>query len=302
MAEYWYKLPTPSRFQYGSRWNDDSAPITVKYRFSRIGYGSTKIIFKSSAVAYSKMINISDIPTFPDFVEYDVGFMFSKDVFIENGVSSLYLIFLTLDIPTLNSIELEANFDATDEIPAENLASYFTSFKNFINEELDRRGRSLNTTNNVSTGDKITADHVNSFITSLNAFANTDWQVSNATALSTPIGIGQENKYTEVILNIAALSTAPKQGSYKSVETDSTGCQSSCTGLCNTTCSGSCYTGCSTTCTGGCGGNCSGACEGTCRGGCAGSCGTTCNSDCWDQCTSSSAQSGFFTPGCGDCC
>ena len=301
MAEYWYKLPSPSKFQYGALWTDSD---NVRFHWLKIGYGSTKIRFSNPNVPGQPATptTISEIIDYPSGRVYN-GLTLSKYVYSEDGVSSLYIILMSTKLETNpENVEFEANFDATDEIPAENLASYFTSFKNFINEELDRRGRSLNTTNDVSIGTKITANHINSFITSLNAFANTDWQVSNATALSTPIGVGQENKYTEVILNIAALSTAPKQGSYKSVETDSTGCQSSCTGLCNTTCSGSCYTGCSTTCTGGCGGNCSGACEGTCRGGCAGSCGTTCNSDCWDQCTSSSAQSGFFTPGCGDCC
>lgn len=72
------------------------------------------------------------------------------------------------------------------------------------------------------------------------------------------------------------------------------GCNSSCTGLCSSACS----SGCTGTCTGGC----QNTCRGTCRGNCGGNCSRDCNSDCWDQCTSSSAQSGAFTPGCGDCC
>lgn len=299
MAEYWYKLPTGSPYRYGDLWESQQGRAHL---FVKIGYGSTKIRFKTPNDSDYTTIQISELTENYTYIGSMMYFL--KTVLTEDNVSSLYLVFYanTADSNFVFKTKLEANFDATDEIPAENLASYFTSFKNFMNEELDRRGRSLNTTNNVSTGNKITADHVNSFITSLNAFANTDWQVSNATALSTPIGVGQENKYTEVILNIAALSTSPKQGCYRTVETDSTGCQSSCTGLCNTTCSGSCYSGCSTTCTGGCGGNCTGTCEGTCRGGCGGSCGTNCNSNCWDQCTSSSAQWSSFTPGCGDCC
>lgn len=70
---------------------------------------------------------------------------------------------------------------------------------------------------------------------------------------------------------------------YTSVTSLSTGCQSSCTGLC----SNSCYSGCTscTSCSGcsGCGSGCASSCSGCSGcGGCGGSCSGDCDTGCMD--------------------
>jgi len=71
----------------------------------------------------------------------------------------------------------------------------------------------------------------------------------------------------------------------------STGCLSSCTGLCATGCSidcdGSCSGDCDTDCWGRCAdaclaGDCSGRCFGDCEGDCIGDCADSCTGMCWD--------------------
>lgn len=289
--------------------------------FLRIGYNISRIVVapsESAAATSSNYIDISSITTYPTYYSkwmntgtgINFSFRVAKVVLNLEGVSDLYLcvestsLFATIKRAKCN---LYGNFTGYDEIPATNLASYYSSFKTFINEEMSRRGRStITTTNPTAKQTLISASHINSFITPLNSFAYTTWQVSNVTSKQTLIAVGANNQYTKTIVNFAALKTVPKEAEVVTSEgytsQESVGCQSSCTGLCTTTCTGSCDTGCTGTCTGGCGGSCSGSCTGGCQYGCGGGCGNNCNSDCWDQCTSSTSQSSSFNPGCGDCC
>jgi len=87
------------------------------------------------------------------------------------------------------------------------------------------------------------------------------------------------------------------------VNSTTTGCASSCTGLCSNGCTGSCGDGC-TSCTGcsGCGGACSSSCTGGCSGSCTGDCGYGCEGGCDGACTNTEAEYNSFTPGCTDCC
>ena len=112
--------------------------------------------------------------------------------------------------------------------------------------------------------------------------------------------------------NVAKASSADFAGS--------TGCKSSCTGLCYTTCTGTCRT----TCTGGCSNACTSctnactSCTGTCTdvctsctggctgcgSGCASTCEKTCTGTCYSSCTGtcSSTCTGTCSVTCGQNC
>lgn len=106
-------------------------------------------------------------------------------------------------------------------------------------------------------------------------------------------GMPSESGADKVVTEADMALMEAKTAQFKSIAMDSTstGCGASCTGLCSSSCTGSCRSGCGNACSRGCSDGCSGSCGSSCQRACSigcygscGGCGTTCVGDCEGEC------------------
>lgn len=176
-------------------------------------------------------------------------------------------------------------------------AADFTSLKNLVKNEINRRsnskstgsmsgynGSNYNYSTNPATGGKILREHITKITQPLDAVTGSSITPGNGAAVTA-------STLTTAASKVANLSS-------KGVASSDTGCRSSCSGLC----SSGCYNGCKTSCTGSCTSTCTGTCTGSCSGSCSGSCTGGCNNTCSGSCTSCSGGCDGSCSGCsGDC-
>lgn len=167
-------------------------------------------------------------------------------------------------------------------------AADFTSLKNLVKNEINRRSTSMSTgsmsgyngsnynySTNPATGGKILREHITKITQPLDAVTGSSTTPGNGAAVTA-------STLVNAARNVALLSG-------KNVTSSDTGCRSSCSGLCSsgcyTNCKGTCTGNCTSTCTGSCTGSCDNTCKGTCSGSCSGSCGGECSNNCSGGCS-----------------
>ena len=167
-------------------------------------------------------------------------------------------------------------------------AADFTSLKNLVKNEINRRsnskstgsmsgynGSNYNYSTNPAKGGKILREHITKITQPLDAVTGSSITPGGGSVVAA-------GTITSAANTVANLSS-------KGVASSDTGCRSSCSGLC----SSGCYSGCKTTCTG----SCTSTCTGNCSGSCTGSCNNTCSG-----CTSCSGGCDYSCSGCSGNC
>ena len=178
-------------------------------------------------------------------------------------------------------------------------ASDFTTLKNLVKNEINRRsnsksvgsmsaynGSSYNYTTTPAKGGNINLEHIQKITKPLDA-VNGGNLTPNANT----------NVYATQITTATSIVSSLSSKSVTASSMANTGCKSSCSGLCYT----GCYSGCNG-CSGGCSGSCSGGCDDTCDGMCDVTCASqlmsgNCMGGCYENC-----DGGTCTADCGGSC